>query len=106
MDRAGFYTVFFDALDSTPPERRAEFEQRVFMHLKNPTVIFGASCWLGIFGLDRFLLGQVVLGLLKLVTLGGLGIWAIIDLFLVSGEARRINAELVREARLMLETRR
>ena len=41
------------------------------------------SLLLGVLGVDRFYLGKVGTGLLKLVTFGGLGIWALIDLILV-----------------------
>ena len=46
------------------------------------------SIFLGELGIDRFYLGKVGTGILKLITLGGFGIWWLIDIILtIAGAA-------------------
>lgn len=47
---------------------------------------------LGFLGIDRFYLGKVGTGILKLITLGGLGIWVLVDLILVLTGSQRDKA--------------
>lgn len=51
---------------------------------KDWTVALLLSYFLGGFGIDRFYLGHTGLGVIKLLTCGGCGIWALID-FLIIG---------------------
>lgn len=42
------------------------------------------SIFLGALGVDRFYMGYVGTGILKLITFGGCGIWWLIDLILIA----------------------
>jgi hypothetical protein len=42
------------------------------------------SIFLGGLGVDRFYLGHIGLGVVKLITFGGCGIWSLIDIILIA----------------------
>ena len=48
------------------------------------------SLFLGTLGIDRFYLGYTGLGIAKLLTLGGFGIWALIDFIMIA--MRKVTA--------------
>lgn len=47
------------------------------------------NIFLGVFGIHRFYLGYTGIGVVQLLTLGGCGIWALIDLVLIV--TRKLN---------------
>jgi TM2 domain-containing membrane protein YozV len=51
---------------------------------KNWLVALLLSIFVGVLGVDRFYLGKIGTGILKLITFGGLGIWWVIDLVLIA----------------------
>ena len=59
--------------------------------LKDPTISLVRSILLGAYGIDRIYIGEVGLGILKLLTCGGLGVWWLIDLFLIMERTRENN---------------
>ena len=58
---------------------------------KAPTILLLISIFVGSFGIDRFLIGDTGLGVAKLLTGGGCGIWTIVDWFLIQGRTREQN---------------
>lgn len=48
------------------------------------TVALILSILVGEFGIDRFYTGSIMLGILKLVTFGGCGVWWIVDIILIA----------------------
>lgn len=65
------------------------------LNLKNPIIGLVLGLFLGVFGIDRFYKGNILLGVLKLFTLGGFGIWAIIDWFVVFAGIKKDNLEKI-----------
>lgn len=70
-----------------------QFQAMQMTEKKDPIILLLVSLLAGTFGIDRFLLGQVGLGVVKLITCGGFGIWTIIDWILIMGEAKKKNLE-------------
>ena len=61
--------------------------------LKSPMVALVLSLLLGVYGIDRFYIGDTTIGILKLITCGGFGVWTIIDWFLIMDATKQKNAE-------------
>lgn len=61
------------------------------IQFKDPTIALVLSLLIGAYGVDRFYIGDTGVGIGKLLTCGGLGIWAIIDWFLIMGATREKN---------------
>ena len=61
------------------------------LQFKDPTIVLIISILAGHFGIDRIYIEDTGLGIAKLLTCGGLGIWTIIDWFLIMGAAREKN---------------
>jgi len=79
-------------------ERMLAMDDSTFLRLatlnfKDPTTMLIVSLLAGTFAIDRFMVGDVGLGVAKLLTCGGFGIWAIVDWFIIMGRAREVNAE-------------
>lgn len=59
--------------------------------LTDPTLSLIVSILVGALGVDRFIIGDTGMGIGKLLTCGGLGIWYIVDWFLIMSATKEKN---------------
>jgi TM2 domain-containing membrane protein YozV len=67
------------------------------LQFKDPTISLIISILIGALAIDRFLIGDVGLGIAKLLTCGGVGIWVIVDWFLIMGRTKEKNFEMFQQ---------
>ena len=90
--------VLKDALEKLD-DSKAMFVQT--LDFKDPTTVLIISILLGYLGIDRFMLGEVGLGIAKLLTCGGCYIWWIIDMINAQDLTRKYNYKKLQEALMM-----
>jgi TM2 domain-containing membrane protein YozV len=67
------------------------------LQFKDPTTSIIVSILAGSFGIDRFIIGDTGMGIGKLLTCGGFGIWTIVDWFLIMGATREKNMAMLQQ---------
>jgi TM2 domain-containing membrane protein YozV len=59
--------------------------------LSDPTTTLIVSILIGGAGIDRFMIGDTGVGIAKLISFGGCGLWWFIDIFLIQKATREKN---------------
>lgn len=104
MNEENVITIMYAVADKIPENRIYSFKEKIknepdtkteaylSTHLKSPIVALLLSIFWGIFGIDRFYVGDIGVGLGKLF-FGWLtfGIWPLIDIFLIYGRTKEKN---------------
>ena len=106
MHRSKFSPEYIDAIRKRLEELDDDKAMIAFGEVKDPTIMLIISIFLGVLGVDRFMIGDYALGAAKLalniigwftcfVTWIPLAIWVFIDFFLIMGATRKYNSNKV-----------
>jgi len=71
---------------------QANAGQGIIVSSKSKSTAILLAWFLGSFGADRFYLGDIGLGILKLLTIGGCGLWTLIDAIMLVVGSRNKDA--------------
>ena len=77
----------FDAMDDD------KISMMYSLQFRDPMIALILSIVAGSLGIDRFYIGDIGLGVAKLLTCGGCGIWTLIDYFLIMKSTKEKNFE-------------
>lgn len=72
-----------------------KWEALSVIQFHDPVTLFIVSLLAGALGVDRFMIGDNLLGFVKLLTCGGFWIGAIVDLFLIQKATKEKNMEKI-----------
>ena len=108
MDEQRINQVLMAYADKLPPMSIESLKSRILfshldenslqillMQMKDPTISLILSILTGTLGVDRFFIGDIGMGVGKLLTGGGCGIWWLIDIFLIMDATRQKNLEML-----------
>jgi TM2 domain-containing membrane protein YozV len=84
-------------------QQQFQFQAQYNSVRRDRTMILIVSIFLGGLGIDRFLVGDIGMGILKLLTGGLLGILWFIDLFLIMGRADEYNRRKAHEIAMFIK---
>lgn len=73
------------------------FNELMNAPFKSPMTMTIMAWLLGAWGIDRFLLGQLGPGVMKLLTFGGCGLWTVFDIFTAMDRTRKYNYKILQE---------
>lgn len=73
----------------------SKFNMLQSVPLKDPQTSLILSLFVGVYGVDRFYIGDTGIGIGKLLTCGGLFVWTIIDWFQIQSATRNNNFQKI-----------
>ncbi|RKQ71680.1 TM2 domain-containing protein [Litorimonas taeanensis] len=97
MNRYKYEREIIEMAASLNEADRFKFMNIIQNETLNPVALYGWNVWLGFLGIDRFIVGDILAGVLKLITLGGGGLWVLIDCFLIGKRTRTVNMEKIHD---------